>query len=66
MGLALFIATMSFFLGQSDEIPKSLRHPALLATPILAVLVTMLYWLWRVRIRRTFRGTVRGTANEVV
>ena len=64
MSLALFVATMSFFLGQADEIPEALRLPPLLALPIVAVLVTMLYWLWRVRVRRTFRGEVRSAANE--
>jgi len=56
MSFALWIAVMSFFFGQADELPKALRIPALLATPVLAVLVTMLYWLWRVRIRRSLRG----------
>jgi hypothetical protein len=71
MCFALFIAAASFFpgmerpisvvrallrmLGQPDEFPDSLRIPALFAVPVLAVLVTMLYWLWRVRVRRTFR-----------
>ena len=58
MCFALFIAAMSFFIGQADEIPRALRIPAVLALPVLAVLVTMLYWVWRVRIRRTFRGIV--------
>lgn len=49
MCFALFIASMSFFLGQADEFPKALRIPPLLALPVLAVLVTMFYWLWRVR-----------------
>ena len=49
---ALLIAAMSFFLGQADEIPAPLRVLPLLALPVVAVLVTMLYWLWRVR-RRT-------------
>ena len=53
MTFALFIAAMSFFLGQAKVIPKPIRIPALLALPVLAVLVTMLYWLWRVRVRRT-------------
>jgi uncharacterized membrane protein len=52
MSFALFIAALSFFLGQAKVIPKPVRIPALLALPVLAVLVTMLYWLWRVRIRR--------------
>jgi len=53
MTFALFIAAMSFFLGQAKVIPKPIRIPALLALPVLAVLLTMLYWLWRVRVRRT-------------
>lgn len=52
MCFALFIATMSFFLGQADQIPEVLRIPALLALPVIAVPVTMFYWLWRVRRRR--------------
>jgi uncharacterized membrane protein len=58
MCYALFIAALSFFLGQAKVIPKPVRIPALLALPVLAVLVTMLYWLWRVRIRRSLRGIV--------
>jgi hypothetical protein len=52
MCFALYIAAASFFLGQADEIPEPLRIRPLLALPVLAVLVTMLYWLWRVRSRR--------------
>lgn len=66
MCFALFIAAMSFFLGQADEIPKAFRIPVLLALPVLAVLVTMGYWLWHVRIRRSFRGIVRVGSPEAV
>ena len=45
MSFALFIAALSF----SRVLPKSLRIPGLLAVPVVAVLVTMFYWLWRVR-----------------
>ncbi|HJU68525.1 MAG TPA: hypothetical protein VJ650_09765 [Gemmatimonadaceae bacterium] len=48
---ALWIATSSFFLGQTDVIPKPIRITPVLVLPVLAVLVTMLYWLWRVRVR---------------
>ncbi len=58
MCFALFIAAMSFFLGQADVIPKPIRVPPLLALPPLAVLATMIYWLRRVRARRAPRGTV--------
>ena len=36
-------------------IPRLIAFP-LIALPVVAVLVTMLYWLWRVRIRRSLRG----------
>jgi hypothetical protein len=56
MSFALFIAALSFFIGQADEFPEALRIMPLLGLPVLTVLVAMLYWLWRVRVRRTFRG----------
>jgi hypothetical protein len=56
MATALFIAAMSFFIGQADEIPKPLRFMPLLVTPPLAALGTMLYWIWRVRVARRLRG----------
>lgn len=56
MSFALFIAAMSFFIGQADTFPKAIRIRPLLALPVLAVLVTMFYWLWRVRSRRSDRA----------
>lgn len=58
MSFAMFIATGSFFLGQAQVIPKPIRIFPLLALPVLAVLVPMLYWVWRVGIRRRVRGIV--------
>lgn len=58
MCYALFIAALSFFLGQADEFPHALRHPALLAIPVLVPFLTMLYWLWRVRVRPALRRAV--------
>jgi hypothetical protein len=52
MSFALTIAALSFFLGQAKVIPKPIRIYPLLALPVLAVLGTMLWWLWRVRVRR--------------
>jgi uncharacterized membrane protein len=66
MCFALFIAAGSFFLGQADEFPASFRIPALLAVPVLVPLVAMLYWLWRVRIRRTYRGILGASSHEAV
>lgn len=74
MCFALFIAAASFFLvtkrpiglirgllrmlGLAGQFPQALRIPALFAVPVVVPLLAMLYWLWRVRIRRTFRGVV--------
>jgi hypothetical protein len=62
MCYALWIAAASFFLGPrarvAKVIPEPLLHPALLALPVLAVLVAMGYWLWRVRRRSTPRFSV--------
>jgi uncharacterized membrane protein len=64
MSFALFIAALSFFIGQAKVIPEPIRIRPLLALPVLAVLITMFYWLWRVRIRRSLRGVVRLAAAE--
>jgi uncharacterized membrane protein len=49
---ALWIAASSFFFGQAKVLPAAIRKPPLLAIPVLLVLVTMLWWLWRMRGRR--------------
>ena len=58
MCFALFIAALSFFIGQARLFPEPLRIMPLLALPVVAVLVTMLFWLWRMRVRRNARGVV--------
>jgi hypothetical protein len=55
MSFALLIAAMSFFFGQAKVIPKPIRILPLLALPVLAVLVTLLYWLWRVSFTPWYR-----------
>ena len=49
MSFALWIATASFFLGQAKVLPEPIRKFWLLSIPVLAVFVTMIYWLLRVR-----------------
>jgi peptidoglycan/LPS O-acetylase OafA/YrhL len=53
MCVALFIASGSFFLGQMKFVPEPLRIVPLLAALGVAPLVVLLYWMWRVRVRRT-------------
>ena len=64
MCFALFIAAMSFFIGQARVIPEPYRNRGLLALPVLAVLVTMFYWLWRVRRKRALRGVAAVSATQ--
>jgi len=56
MCFSLFVATGSFFLGQADELPEALRVWPVLYVVALAPLVFLLYWMWRVRIRKSMRG----------
>jgi hypothetical protein len=58
MCLGLLIAAASFFLGPPRRVPEIIRIPALLPVPVLVPLLAMLYWLWRIRIRRVYRGIV--------
>ena len=64
MSFALFIAALSFFVGQAKVFPEPIRIRPLLALPVLAVLVTMFYWLWRIRIRKSLRGLVGIQPSE--
>ncbi len=64
MSFALFIAAMSFFIGQAKVIPKPIRILPLLAVPVVAVLVTMVYWMIRVRMRRSAPRIVDVRAAE--
>ena len=64
MSFALLVAALSFFIGQAKVIPKPIRITPLLALPLLIVIATMFYWLWRVRIRHSLRGLVRKNTLE--
>jgi uncharacterized membrane protein len=64
MCLGLLIAAASFFLGPPGRVPEMIRIPALLPVPVLVPLVAMLYWLWRIRVRRDYRGIVGDGVQE--
>jgi hypothetical protein len=50
MCTALFIAAVSFFLGQPDFVPDLMRGTMWVAVPPLATLLVMVYWLVRLRV----------------
>jgi uncharacterized membrane protein len=53
MGYAMWIATMSFFLGQSDEFPAAVRASGVQFIPVAAVSLTLLYWVVRALFARS-------------
>ena len=54
MCFAMWVAAASFFWGPPGRVPEMIRVPALLAIMVLLPVFTMLYWLWRIRARKTF------------
>jgi hypothetical protein len=64
MCFGLFIATGSFFLGQMKFIPEPVRYVPVLAALGVAPLVILLYWIWRVRLRRKLAGLIVATQSE--
>jgi uncharacterized membrane protein len=59
MGFSMFIAAGSFFLGQPQVFPEPVKHIGLRALPVLAVILTMTVWWWKVRGRQSVAG-IRG------
>ena len=64
MGLALFVAVASFFLGQQQVIPSVLRNPFVLYGPVLLVVVLTIYWMIRVRFAKRAAGLYVLRAKE--
>ena len=60
MSFGLFVASGSFFLGQMRFFPKAVRIPMVLAVPALAPLLLLIYWMWRVRVRRLLPSSQRS------
>lgn len=64
MCFAFYVAVASFFLGQAQVFPEALQGSGLLALPVLAVIVAMVYWLWRIRVRGNLEGLVGDFFRE--
>ena len=63
MCFAFFIATGSFFLGQQDVMPESVRGSPLLFIPAFAPFAVMAFWLVRIRFALPALNGRRGAAN---
>ena len=63
MCFALGLAAFSFVPRLAPMVPKPLRTLPVLVSPVLVVLVTMVYWLWRVRPSRTDRHVARAAPD---
>ena len=61
MCFGLFIATGSFFLGQMKFIPEPIRFVPVIFALAVAPLAVLLYWMWRVRLRRRLTGIIVST-----
>ncbi len=55
MCVALFIASASLFFGQPQVFPEPLRDSLILAVPVLAPIILMLFWLGFVFLTKTFK-----------
>lgn len=64
MCFALFIAALSASFQFSRMVPQSLRIPVMVI-PMLVALGCMVYWLWRVRFRKSLRGLMLGQRTQV-
>lgn len=58
MGLGMFMAAGSFFLGQMDKFPEFLRKLEIVSVPVLLVLGLTVYWLLRVLFTNWFFTSV--------
>jgi len=55
MCFALLIASASFFLGQMQVFPQVLQRMDILALPVLFVLFTLVYWLYKSIFTTTYK-----------
>jgi hypothetical protein len=63
MCFGLFIASGSFFFGQTKFLPEPLRILPLLGALGVSPLLVLVYWLWRVRLRKRLQGMTLRTAS---
>lgn len=62
--LGMFVGAASFFLGPRGRVPEIIYYPSLLPIPALMPIAMMVFWLVRLRIRKSFRGIVGIAAAQ--
>ena len=65
IGLALWIAVASFFLGLQRVMPESIQGSTLLLIPPLAVLVVILFWLAKLPLTRLLSARKRRRGQSL-
>jgi len=60
MSFAMWIATLSAFVGQAKFLPEPIRKSGLQAIPVLLVTGFLIYWLLRVRWKRRSTTVVQS------
>ena len=65
MCFALFLASISLFIGQAQVFPEPLRSSGLLPLPVLLVLFLMFYWLVRVLFTQWYRRVYKQVPADV-
>ena len=65
MCFGLFVATGSFFLGQQQVFPVVIRGSILLTVLAILPLVSLIFWVVRVRFTKAYRGKSMPSSREV-
>jgi hypothetical protein len=60
LGFALFIATLSLFVGQPQVFPERLRESSVLVAPVVLVAALIVFWLLKVRFPMSIEGLFYG------
>ena len=64
MCFAMWVAAASFFWGPRGRVPEIIYVPALLPIPVLVPVAVMLYWLLRLRVRKTLKGIIDSGVQQ--
>jgi hypothetical protein len=65
MSFGLFIAAISFS-SRPKVFPAPLRIPVVMMAPPLLVLIVIIYYMWKIRFRKNFRGIARPRETRML